>query len=495
MSNEFYVPPLALPRPPIIDGPQPICKCCFQSGHLYRDCNHPSLGQLHDLLVRVFVGAHTNPRRNSNRSDSCEVTAFQKRLISRIPTFTMRALLFKSKHSSLLLTQHLPDGQPAFPSIRSWRQRVENLPNVVAISPERARNFLPNRIGVYSAAARYDLEEMIWINYNRYAEECIMDPQNIHLAQLRVSILNAQAISLNLNRFRRALGNSSSDHAFTPHGLAVYTDNMIQYLTTMRDRQIMMMAPGVNVRNDEETDGLFAQYDDPNPNPISQVQYQRFAHLNRSQMRNNIQQPYAEVASQRSQWVSSSYLHPHFPNSAPMEQRTPEYQDTNITSALDPLNNYRIEGNVTGLLHNLLPEPPIIPEGIDITQINEPPALASSVQRRTPTFNICIEPDDSAKFPELLHNSCAICWDELTPETCCATNCKHTYCFGCMTGALKRERRKTAANHYRHVRYMSLKCAMCRQEIQDLRTYSTSEETEAAVITLRNELYTPLVRN
>ena len=92
----------------------------------------------------------------------------------------------------------------------------------------------------------------------------------------------------------------------------------------MRDRQIMMMAPGVNLRNDEETDGLFAQYEDPNPNPISQVQYQRFANLDRSQMRNNIQQPYIEVASQRSQWISSSSLHPHFPNAAPMEQRTQE---------------------------------------------------------------------------------------------------------------------------------------------------------------------------
>ena len=74
---------------------------------------------------------------------------------------------------------------------------------------------------------------------------------------------NAQAIAFNLNRFRRTLGNSSSSHAFTPHGLAVYTDSMIQYLTTMRDRQIMMMAPGVNVLNQEETDRLFATYDEP----------------------------------------------------------------------------------------------------------------------------------------------------------------------------------------------------------------------------------------
>ena len=35
-AAEFVIPPLP-PRspPPIIDGPQPVCKCCFQRGHLY----------------------------------------------------------------------------------------------------------------------------------------------------------------------------------------------------------------------------------------------------------------------------------------------------------------------------------------------------------------------------------------------------------------------------------------------------------------------------
>ena len=104
MSNEIIVPPLNLPPPPRIDGPQPVCKCCFQSGHLYRDCNHPSLAQIHDLLVRVFVGAQTNPRQNTLDPDHCDVRASQNRLISQIPTYTMRALLWKSKHPSLLLT-------------------------------------------------------------------------------------------------------------------------------------------------------------------------------------------------------------------------------------------------------------------------------------------------------------------------------------------------------------------------------------------------------
>ena len=495
MSNEIIVPPLNLPRPPRIDGPQPTCKCCFQSGHLYRDCNHPSLAQLHDLLVRVFVGAQTNPRQNTQRPDHCEVKASQNRLISQIPAYTMRALLWKSKHPSLLLTQHLPNGQPVFPSIRSWRMRENLVGQVPGMRTNQARNLLPNRIGVYSAAARYDLEEMIWINYTAHANDCINQPENIHLAQLRVSILNAQAIAFNLNRFRRTVGGSSSDYAFTPHGLAVYTDSMIQYLTTMRDRQIMMMAPGVNVLNQEETDRLFATYDEPINDRTWSLQHERFAHLDRSQMRNNIERPY-HLVSRAGGYVDSIYLHPHFANAAELNARGQEHMVPNINSEIDPLNNYRIEGNVNNVLQNLLPQPPLLPDGIDIDELNEPPVLPPSVQRRAPTFNICIEADDPANFPDLLHNSCSICWDELTPETCCATNCKHTYCFQCMTGALKRERRKTEhSQRYRSVRYMSLNCAMCRQEIQDLKTYSTSDETEAAIITLRSELYTPLVRN
>ena len=498
MSSELIVAPLILPRPPRIDGPQPTCKCCFQSGHLYRDCNDPSLAQLHDLLVRVFVASQTNPRRNSQRPDHCEVIASQKRLISQIPAYTMRALLWKSKHPSLLHNQHLPNGQPAFPSIRSWRMR-DRLIDQVGISPEDARNLLPNRIGVYSAAARYDLEEMIWINYTAHSNDCINEPQNLHLAQLRVSILNAQQIASSINRFRRALGGSSSDHAFTPHGLAVYTDSMIQYLTAMRDRQIMMMAPGVNVLNDEETNSLFATYDGPldDQSITSRLQHQRFAHLDRSQMRDNIERPY-HLVSRTGGHVDSIYLHPHFANSSPLHGRmnVPEHQVLNVHSEFDPLNNYRIEGNTHNILQNLLPQPPLLPAGVDIDELNEPPVLPASVQRRAPTFNICIEADNPANFPDLIHNSCSICWDELTPETCCATNCKHTYCFECMTGALKRERRKTElSQRYRSIRYMSLNCAMCRQEIQDLKSYSTSNETEAAIITLRNELYTPLVRN
>ena len=66
----------------------------------------------------------------------------------------------------------------------------ENLVGQVpGMRTNQARNLLPNRIGVYSAAARYDLEEMIWINYTAHANDCINQPENIHLAQLRVSIL------------------------------------------------------------------------------------------------------------------------------------------------------------------------------------------------------------------------------------------------------------------------------------------------------------------
>ena len=490
MSAEFVVRPLPPRQTPTIDGPQPVCKCCFQSGHLYRDCNHPSLDQLHELLVRVFVAGFTNPNQSTTNRNGhrCPVLDSQRILIGRIPAFTMRALLFKAKHPDLLLP-NLPNGQAVFPSIRSWRHRDTELPDRLSISPEEAENKLPTRIGVYSAAARYDLEEMIFINYRYYANECMREPENLHLYQLHVSIMNAQIMAYTLNRFRRALGGESSEHAFTPHGLAVYTDQMIQYLTAMRDRQFVMLQPNVDLGRDASRRAL------ENWRPANN-RNDRFHGLNRADILANIRTPYAVIHNERGQWVNPNYLHPHFAHSSEPALRNPEYVDPNIPDPdHDPLATYRRPQEVSTLLEELLPQAPLLPDGIDINELNEPPVLPLQQQRRTPTFNIHIQAEDPSEFPEQLHNTCSICWDELTPETCCSTNCKHTYCFGCITAAVKDERKKTERGHRRFGRYMSLKCAMCRQEIQDLNTFSTSDETEASVMLLRNELYTPLVTN
>lgn len=491
MSFELYVAPLTIRNPPRIEGPQPICKCCFQSGHLYRDCNHHSLGQIHDLLVRVFVAGLTNPERvtvdwPNHRSDNCQVLEDQRRLIGRLPAFTMRALLWKAKHPDLLLP-NLPNGQPVFPSIRAWRIRNQELEARFGMSVEDSTNKLPSRIGIYSSAARYDLEEMIFINYEYYAKQLLRAPENLHLYQLHVTIMNAQIMAYTLNRFRRTLGGTSSDHTFTPHGLAVYTDQMIQYLTAMRDRQFVMLPPDVDLGRSESRQAL------ENWRPPNNI-HDRFHELNRNDILRNIRTPYNTIHNNMGQWANPSYLHPHFAHAHPTEMRHPEFQDSNIPDPnTDPLAGVRRHQTMVSVLDAMLPQPSILPDGTD--DLNEPPALPVVQQRRTPTFNIHIQAEDSSKFPEQHHNSCAICWDDLTPETCCATNCKHTFCFGCITAAVKDERKKTETSHRRFSRYMNLNCPMCRQEIQDLKTFSNSDETEAAVITLRKELYTPLVRN
>ena len=63
-------------------------------------------------------------------------------------------------------------------------------------------------------------------------------------------------------------------------------------------------------------------------------------------------------------YVDSIYLHPHFANAAELNARGQEHMVPNINSEIDPLNNYRIEGNVNNVLQNLLPQPPLLPDGI-----------------------------------------------------------------------------------------------------------------------------------
>ena len=516
-AAEFVIPPLP-PRspPPIIDGPQPVCKCCFQRGHLYRDCNHPSLEQLHDLTIRVFVGVWVNPQRNYSRPDQCEILNFRKRFISSLPAFTMRALLWRTKHPDLL-PPPLRNGQPAFPSIRAWRQRgsiefCEQFSRATRlIVPDISEYMLPNRIGVYSAAARYDLEEMMIINYEKYAKDYLQLPENSYFLNTQTTICNAQSVAYSLNRYRRNLGSSGSSHTLTPYGLAVYLNDMIDYLTVMRDRQLLMIPSEFNFNNSQralEAVSAWEPVDMPDDREHVSWREDRFVNLDRNSMLRNITSNWSSVQSMMGQNLNQNYIHNHFSgvtrnslHSAPIdEERHPGFRlnapgipsnENGMTD--DALHRYRNEATVANLLQEILPEPSLLPDGSDLETMNAPPDLPASVQRRTPTFNIHIEENDPSEFKNLHHNSCAICWDELTPETCCATNCKHTYCFGCITAAAKTERRKTERSH-RTTRYMSLKCAMCRQEIQDLQSFSESDETRACLVTLRSNLYTPCVR-
>ena len=455
-------------NPAIVSAPNSanVCKCCFQPGHLYRDCTHPVIDELHRHAINIWVAAETDPQLDSRGRS---VPLIRDSFIESIPTFTLRAILWKHKHAALTinLDDHYPSG--TFPNIRAWRQREIRSNGI-------HRNCLPQRIGIYSSAARYDLEEMMWINYNQYAMDKIS--QSVNLTNQRSSIRNTHDIVNVLNRVRRNL--NSSTNVFTQQGLITYTGQLIAYLINMQRRTAMLLGEG-------------EQSSDENRNRLmNHPGIGNWPNDEREALLRAINTPATSLRPQ----MDDNMLHPYWGGNIDEMSEEIRQQVIGNDPPEDPLSLYRHNPSVVALVENALPQPPDPFEDINISELNSPPEIPQHPRnagvRQQVIFNINLIQEDENAYEQLPHKACTICWDELSSDNTIATGCNHSFCFECVTTVLQRERQRCPIRIPRNQRFMNFHCAMCRDNVESFHTFSNCEDTQNKLNIIRSKLYKPV---
>lgn len=391
-----------------------VCKVCHHSGHTYRNCTHPCIAEFHQHAINVWLAAKTDPRDRTATSETHTRQRFEyDRLHRNIRYFIdntdvdiLRAILYKYKKTTKTFD---------YTSIREWRNRSESFHDdnrrIVNITP----NLLPSRVGVYSQAARYDINEMMNINYTEYAIEYMESHPQIN--DRNVTIANSTALSNMLQRASRHLSNPNN--IFTPDGLVQYSNQLVTWIEHLS----------------QITEASIHIDDDPS--------------------------------------TSLPSLRPRLTNNL-------------LTHYPDEYDSYRNRSRILHMINTSTPSLPVI----DVSQLNTPPPP----MHRNPIFNIDIIQKEPSWIIPLPHKSCSICWDEINEHTCCTTDCNHTYCLDCMNAAIGTVRSKTRTNG-RFSRYMTLQCAMCRGDVQDLVYYSDDNNTTNKILEMRMKLYTPIYNN
>jgi len=189
---------------------QSTCQACFQPGHCYRNCAHPSITALHEQgteLYKRFMMAPTNFLHQSNM---------------QIWTTTLSRGMMR-----VLLTRYaLPQNLSPFESIQEWRtwwsQRSYSDSLVI-----------PSRHAIQGAATKEELRSMIEVVYSSLVKEIIMTEidsveimsVNDHIAQMRAAFV----------RFNRNLRNAN----LSGEGLENYAQDMIRYLQNIIYQQRM----------------------------------------------------------------------------------------------------------------------------------------------------------------------------------------------------------------------------------------------------------------
>ena len=84
---------------------------------------------------------------------------------------------------------------------------------------------------------------------------------------------------------------------------------------------------------------------------------------------------------------------------------------------------------------------------------------------------------------------CGICWDQTHAATLCSTNCCHNFCITCITQQAKTAKtalqRRAAREHVpRRERTPQLTCALCRTQVNTLKTWTNEESTPAMELDL-----------
>ena len=194
-----------------------------------------------------------------------------------------------------------------------------------------------------------------------------------------------------------------------------------------------------------------------------------------------------DYTNQLISWLEA--VNTHTANNIPIteasgiQQYEPELPPTHLRIPDNELEPYRNRAQIKYMVTHILPQEPTP----DVSQLNTPPPFTP----RRPVFNIDIVRNNPEQMSTLSHSGCCICWDEVTSENGCSTDCNHTYCHTCMNSSIETVRRKTQQFSPRP-RYMNLKCAMCRKQVSDINFFGESDHVESQVLETRMKLYVPI---
>jgi hypothetical protein len=171
------------------------CQVCFQPGHCYRNCSHPSIEALHLQGVELhkqFTMSHHDAIRQAN----------METWIMNLSRGMMRVLLARYAPAVLLYE---------FESIQAWRawREIGSLTEI----------YIPARLAIQGLANKDELRDMIYNVYSKLADEIIVADidsmeimsANDHIAQMRSAFIQLSRNLRNANLTGRGVQNYAQD--------------------------------------------------------------------------------------------------------------------------------------------------------------------------------------------------------------------------------------------------------------------------------------------
>lgn len=180
----------------------PSCQVCFQTGHNYRNCEHPTILQTHEITLELFKRSHI-----ANTHNRYHITDWINHLTRGM--------------ARILLLRYAPDTiKHEYSSIQLWRAR-DHIQGEV--------NSIPRRIGVISHANKQDISTMINIMYTHFALSTIHSTSSLYSAYV------TRRNSVNIHNVIRGYTNNIRNQRITHDGFRHYTTEIIRYLQTSLD--------------------------------------------------------------------------------------------------------------------------------------------------------------------------------------------------------------------------------------------------------------------
>ncbi len=220
------------------------CQVCFQPGHCYRNCSHPTIETAHLQGVEMYkqlLMSHNDIRRQENVQIWC----------TNLSRGMMRVLLARYT---------IPQVLSEFESIQAWRtwRAQTSLTDQI---------YIPARLSIQGLANLDELRCMIDIAYTNLAQEIIVTDidsieimaANDHIAQMRSAFI--------------LIGRNLRHANLTGDGVQNYAQDIIHYLETIiQQQEARSMFPAIPVplmREEYLNDPLPPMVHIPMPRPTS----------------------------------------------------------------------------------------------------------------------------------------------------------------------------------------------------------------------------------
>ena len=418
----------------------PIC----QGTHFWRECTHSAIASCHEAIKKTTI------LRNIDRS---QYLYTRDRIVNQIPIPILRKIILDYAPDSIRA-----DGD-AFASLAQWRERT----------PQQAR-LVPSRIGILSAASNANILVMINSVYSAITNDILSHPDE--LAEYMPIMQRAHKTGVQwhaavyMHRTFQEAERNMSRRDFTIEGLCSYGLQMNRYFREMKE-EIQLHIANFEIAIPDIVMGT-QMFPIPNDRPISRIGY-------RGQI--------FQFTTQPPEVTADMLYTPDEPRRGAIEQpdwtRGGSLADIYMDSIL-PTNIQLRPNTQVAEIRSRVPDTP---------RPSRPP------RKQFPPFAIEInhlsEATSSEEDPQYADgHTCGVCWDDLTRETTCVTNCDHRFCHDCVLGVARSVRTtQTRSPHHRRSSRSKMACPMCRTNVTDVASFGESDATQTKLLELRMVLY------